>query len=603
MSEEAPQHERRLYPSRSGERIDEYLAILTSDPEMPLNDNELERVVAFEDGLIEGRYITRSGEFVQAREERSLEVVNDESEYLPARHEITAEYFLTEEGRTLALGHGINLAGVETPQQILNAIRRVAASIDRVELKNLSKSSLDWATERITDEIKTGEVTPDFTRCMVFDDTSVLRNSVQAYAEYRTFCLRVRGDLQHQHEDEREIAAKREVADQYTKIINGKLAELYPDVLWAWDQAYAANDEVAMRDLREIWPAGETFARAKPEVRRYYIMALDRLRNGTSYDEGQPTAINQELRDLFSGESPDLHEAGRVEGGRFTPEEHEKLSKIILDAGGMKALCKDTLSELGLLSSEPEETYDENEGRTHRAADGKWQVAILKRIKSMGAEDPQGVFEIPEKFKRSLTKSTAPVGAIPGAAHEITHIYQHNNLRNNRGSLRIARKLRGRSSVVLREAGGVYSEHLIQQELFGVERPDSPHYMRAIEVIEAGGGEKQAIMAFYEGYRAANPDELVEACIEVAESRVMRLCRRYGGFNSQPLNYAQTAAFVTAAGRMSEAQRAMIFAEGAFDLPDMVALHRFGLLSGGSEQFPVTQFCDIIERKLRQMIE
>lgn len=600
---EIPQYERRLYPSRSGERIDEYLAVLTRAPETPLNDHELERVVAFEDGLIEGRYITRSGEFVHAREERSLEVVNDESEYLPARHEITAEYFLTEEGRALALESDIDLTGIETPVQILDAIRTVAATTTRVTMKQLSKASLEWARERITDEIKTSEVTPDFTRCMVFDDTSVIRNSVQAYAEYRTFCLKVRGDLQHQHEDEREIAAKREIADQYTKIINGKLAELYPDVLWAWDQAYAAHDEVAMRELREIWPAGETFARAKPDVRRYYIRALDRLRNGTSYDDGQPTAINQELRDLFSGESPDLHEAGRVEGGRFTPEEYEKLSKIILDAGGMKALCKDVLSELDLLSCEPEETYNQDEGRTHRAADGKWQVEIIQKSTSMGAEDPQGVFEIPPKFKRSLTKATAPVGVIPGAAHEITHIYQLDNLRNNKGSLRIARKLKGRASVVLREAGGVYSEHLVQREFFGVERPDSPHYMRALEVIEAGGGEKEAIQVFYESYRAANPEESIESCVEVAESRVMRLCRRYGGFNSQPLNYAQTAAFVTAAERMSEEQRAMIFAEGAFDLPDMVALHRFGLLSGGAQQFPVSQFCDILERKLRQMIE
>jgi len=600
---EIQQHERRLYPSRSGERIDAYLAILTSDPETPLSDMERERTIAFEDGLIEGRYITRTGDFVRVDEERSLEEVYDQSKYLVSRHEITAEYFMTEEGRALALAQGVELIGLETPMQILDAIRAIATSLSHESIKKLSKDSLDWGIAQIVDEIKSERDEPDFTRCMVFEDTSKLRNAVQAFSEYRTFCLKVRGDLQDQHEGEHEIAAKREITDQYTKIINGELANIYPDVLWAWDQAYAAHDETMMRQLREVWPAGETFARAKPEVRRYYIMALDRLRNGTSYDEHGPTAINQELRDLFSGNSPDLHEAGRVEGGRFTPDEYEKLSQIVLDADGMQAFCKDVLGELDLLSEEPESTYDENLGRTHRAADGKWQVAKLERIASMGAEDPEGVLEIPATFKRSLTKATAPVGAIPGATHEITHIYQHNYLRNNRGALRIARKVRGRSSLALREAGGVYSEHLIQQELFGAERPDSPHYMRALEVIERGGGEKQAIRAFYEGYRASNPDESIESCIKVAESRVMRLCRRYGGFNSNPLNYAQTAAFVTAAERMTDAQRAMVFAEGAFDLPDMVALHRFGLLSGGAEQFPVQQFCDIVERKLRMMIE
>jgi hypothetical protein len=143
----------------------------------------------------------------------------------------------------------------------------------------------------------------------------------------------------------------------------------------------------------------------------------------------------------------------------------------------------------------------------------------------------------------------------------------------------------------------------VQDELFGADRPDNPHYMRAMKVIEAGGGEKAAVKAFYESYQAANPEEPAASCIKIAESRVMRLCRRYGGYNSQPLNYAQTAAFVAAADGMSEQQRAQIFAEGAFDLPDMLKLHQYGLLSNAAEQFPVQKFCDIVERKLRKILE
>ncbi len=314
-----------------------------------------------------------------------------------------------------------------------------------------------------------------------------------------------------------------------------------------------------------------------------------------------PTAINQELHDLFDGASPDLHEQGEVRGGRFTPEEHGRLSRIYMNAEGMQAFCKDILSHLELLSSEPDETYTED--RPQRAADGLWQVIIRQKISAMGAEEPEGVLEIPANYNRTLTKATAPVGAVPGAAHEIAHIYQHDNARENHGSLRLAGRVRGRSSLVLREAGSVRVEHLVHAELFGANRPDSPHYMRAMEVLEDGGGEKQAIRAFYDGYRTANPQEPQEECVRVAESRVMRLCRRYGGYNSQPLNYAQTAAFVAAAERMTEQQRALVFAECSFDLPDMVTLHRYGLLSEGAKQFPVREFCDIVEPTLRKMLE
>ena len=53
---------------------------------------------------------------------------------------------------------------------------------------------------------------------------------------------------------------------------------------------------------------------------------------------------------------------------------------------------------------------------------------------------------------------------------------------------------------------------------------------------------------------------------------------------------------------MTEEQRAQIFAEGAFDLPDMVKLHQYGLLATGAVQFPAEQFCDIVERKLRKLL-
>lgn len=579
-----------------------YVAELSRPPEQLLDPTERSQVVAFENDLLAGSYRTTEGETAYAREERTLEEVANGAKYLASRHEMTAEYFLTPEGREQLAAIGADIASDATADEALRALRQVAGSTERKALAAIAKASRDWATGQIVGELTRGDESPDFTRAMVFDDTAKLRNTVQAFEAYRAFCLRVRRDVHSQAGGSKVYAAKSDITDIYLKAINGNLAGLYPDMLWAWDQAEAAGDAQAKRDLREVWPGVGTLAMARPSVRAHYVRGLDHIRNGTAYGEdGKPTAINQELEELFSGDSPDLHETGEVRGGRFTPEEHEKLSKIVFDAAGMQAFCKDILAELGLLSAEPDSTYSRD--RPHRAHDGLWQVIIREGISAMGAEDPEGVLEIPASFRRSLTKATAPVGVIAGAAHEIAHIYQLNNARNNHGPLRLAMRVRGRSSLVLREAGSVYVEHLVQDDLFGAERPDSPHYMRAMQVIEAGGGEKAAIRAFYESYQAANQGESPESCIKVAESRVMRLCRRYGGYNSQPLNYAQTAAFVAAADTMTPVQRAQIFAEGAFDLPDMVKLHQYGLLSHDAELFPVDRFCAIVERKLHKLLE
>lgn len=598
--------ERRLFQPRSGESVDAYLNILSRPSEHPLGDDEWRQVINFEHGLMSGLYTKSNNETINVNEERSLEIVADESKYLASRHEIVADYFLSDEGHRRAANCGITIAKDATAIQALNSIRMYAGNADRTllerrdTLKELASMSNEWAISQLIAELLEEDMLDslEFTRAMVFDDTSRLRNAVQSYEAYRTFYLKVRADLSQKNHEDPVVGAQSVISDIYLKVINGELAALYPDMLWAWDQVNAADDKVMKRDLRLAWPSGEYFASMNPETRQHYIRALDQIRNGAAYHEGRPTAINQELRDLFNQEN--RQEKKEPAGGRFTVEEYESLSAIKLDADGMRAFCKDVLSELGLLSMEPEESYYSD--RSHRAADDKWQVVIKDDASAMSVGDPEGVLKIPSTFNRNITKITAPVGVVSGAAHEIMHIYQLNNCRNSQG-LRLANSLRGRSSLVLREAGGIYAEHLVQAELFGRVRPDSPHYMRAIELLESGGGEKQAIKAFYESYRVANPQESLDDCVRVAESRVKRLCRRYGGFNSQPLNYVQSASFVAAAVSMNESQKNMIFAEGAFDLPDMVALHQYGLLSDNTNVFPMNTFCDIIERKLRKMIE
>lgn len=588
---------KRIFDLRSGEQAEHYLDVLSASPETPLSDDEKQLVLDFENALIDGQYHGIDGVDIRTNETRGLEQVFGESKYLAARHEITSDYLCTPAGRESMQQLGMNPPEFVSVEQATEFIQGVAGFTDRNVLKALAKQSREWATKRITEEIQNLELSRDFSRVMVFDDTAKMRNTLQALGDYREFYLKVRKDLKHSGIDDLVGRTKRDISSLYLKIVNGKLAEIYPDALWAWDQARAAGSETEQRDLREAWPAGESLSGTNPLIRHHFIEALDHLRNGTSYKNGLATSINHELRELFQDaqDNTEIHHPGR-----FNSEEYRRLGGVYLDAAGMQAFCKDILDELGLLSTESEDTYRPDRGE--RAADGKWQVVVRSEVSAMGAEDPEGVLEIPADFRRSITKPTAPVGVVPGAAHEIAHIYQLNNARNNGGSLRVASKIRGRSSLVLRESGSIWAESLVQSELFGVNRPYSPHYMRAMEVLESGGGEKLAIKAFSDSYRAANPSESFEDSVKIAESRVMRLCRRYGGYNSQPLNYAQTASFVERADRLSDEQAAMVFSEGSFDLPDMVMLHKYGLLNSNAECFPVDKFCDIVERKLRKLL-
>lgn len=600
MTKETNIPETAYFPLRSGEGIKQSIDILARDPERPLDNEELFEVLSYESLLLKGTYTTSEGIDFEVGAEQSLDDVHKNAKYLSTRHEITADYFLSPEGSQLLEKIGIMVSHTDTPQDILGFVRQKALSTDRSLLEMLAEKSEAWAEAQIVREIVDGtnpeEVSPDFVRSMVFDSFDKLAHNLTNYGLYREFYLEVLRDLESQPSS-KVTDAKKAIARLYVKVVNGELASIYPDALAAFDQIAESDNDEAKTMMRNAWPSGEKLQLFSAKNRHAYIVGLDRIRNGTVLESKHFSAISSNLRALFEETTgPAHHDTVAL----FTPEQTKRLSEVKLDAYGMQALCKDILKELGLLSSEPESTYYKD--RPHRAADGLWQVVVKDDISAMGAEDPEGVLEIPRSFHRSLTKASAPVGAVSGAAHEITHIYQLDNLRKSSGGLALTKTLRGRSSLSLREAGGVSSEHPVLRQLFDIDRPDSPHYMRAIDVLEQGGKEKAAVRAFYESYRQENPNEALESAAKVAVSRVKRLARRYGGFNSQPLNYAQTALIVREAGELNEMQRAKLFSEGALDLPDMVELHQFGLTSSEPTAFPADRFISIMEKHLRKMV-
>lgn len=598
---ETLQHqELAFYPLRSGEDVGFFVEALTRPPEKLLNEEERRDVLAFEHLLASGELVSHTGETLLVDSDRSIEEIWRHKSYARHKHEITLEYLFSPDAQAHREALGLDITEKTPIDDIGRYIRQHALNFDQSLLKDIAATSDQWSISQMQAELGDGGLKTEMTRMNVFSDIKVLAQTLQEYGAYRNFVAEASKDLER-WDDSNAVQAKKTIVQIYRKVLNGELATLYPDALAVWDQLAAGENESEseeMNILRQAWPQGEKIAQLSYEQRREYILGLDRIRNGTTMVDGRYTAISPALRTYFE-QDVSVEEIPQAE---FSAEEVELLSSRRLDAYAMADYCRYILAELNLLSSESEQTYYDSPHRSHRAADNKWQVIVRtdKRVTAMGVEDPPGTLEIPINFYRTLTKATAPVGVISGAAHEIKHIYQMDNLVKKGENLSLAQSVRGRSSLALREAGGVYTEQRIQERLFGVQRPDSPHYMKALDILEQGGTENDAVTAFYESYTRANPTEPFEARVKDSISRVKRLCRRYGGFNSQPLNYAQTALIVKEAELLDERQRALLFAEGAFDLSDMASLHEFGLLSGDPEEFPHERYVDLAKRWLEQ---
>ncbi len=590
-----------IYLPRSGEFIDSYVALLSAEPSSPLSPEQQEEVLNFERDLMSGVYKAHNGGLVEAMlpDGKTIAEVHDEYRYSEQRHELTVDYFMTAEGL-----EDLRQAGEEASEE-LNAsgmarlLRKTAAFADNDTIKTWAIKSEAYATQRITDAIINSEAIEDPSRIVVLTDVTNLVLRARGFFEYRNFLTSVWRDIK-QTGTTNENRAKQMFVELYQKRVNEEIAEIYPDLLYLWQQASSLQDtqralihEALVQVHAPLGTFGPRYERGEGST---FIVRLDRLRNGASLGEDGFSSVSDSLKQVFERPATVEIEQDPV----FTPDEVASLDEIYFDAPAMQQFCKEVLHELGKLSSVPEDNFHPD--RPVRAADDKWQVVIEEKTSAMGADDPPGVLTIPKKFKRSLTKVNPPVGVVPGAAHEISHIYQHDNIRFLPGLPELAKKLRGKRNTVMTEAGSIMAERQLQARLFGRYRGDNPHYMRAIDTIESGGGEIGAIRAFYESYLSYNPNDSKKSAAEMAVSRVKRLIRRKGGFDSQALNYAETALVAQAAESLTPEQNAVLFSIGAFDVEDLTRLHEFGLLPTQTESFDLDRYVDIVVPKLRHLL-
>ena len=604
------------YIPRIGENMDFVVDALQREPERPLNDSEKEALFAFENDLLSGVYRASSGDLEVAYlpDGKSILEVTDSYDSSANRHELSLDYFLTDSGKEALRSVGVIVDEDCSTEKIAHFMRRYAFDIGAEELKQLSVRSEENVASQLIEAVSEDRPIEDPTRIVVYSDTANLFMRADGFFTYRRFLTRIQ-KLEDEHDDKLSnlAFARSAVIEMYKKRASAEIATLYPELLHVWGQAEEMDEvfrAITHQTLQKINPPISRLGPRFVANGRPIAVMLDRLRNGSSGQEyggdtyrsyGPRSAVSEAVAALFDQQA-DRFEVLPGSEPEFTPEEIDQLDLVKFDADQMQQFCKSILGALGKLSTEPESTFTPD--RRQHAQDGLWQVVVRrdKATSAMGAEEPEGILEIPAKFKRGMTKATAPVGVIPGAAHEITHIYQNDNARSAGGSLALASKLKGKRSLVMMESGAKLTERIIQARLFGRELPDSPHYTRAIQAIEVGAGEVEAIKTFYDSYRQQNPNSDPKDAASVAVSRVKRLIRRKGGFDSQALNYAETSVISSAAMKLPESVRNVLFSQAAFDTDDYVTLHNFDLLPQAVQPFPIEQYIKLVTPMLRAML-
>lgn len=600
MAEQYQIPEQSIFSPRSGEMVEQALNVLSRPPEKLLSPEIREEVLRFESDLFEGVYHSDEGE-LNAGLEKNLQQISESPSYMSHARGICVDFLAQEDAEVYLRDLGITIDESPSAEDRFRKLQEQAFDVDKTLLRKLGAKSLTWARTVTAHALVAGEPVPELHKTKVFDSTTQLTTKLGDFGQYRAFLLDVRRDIKKQPSTEA-AEPMLDIADIYLKVINGSLAALYPDALLLWKQAETTGDTETKQALELAWPTISHAAHLSEEGRRRYLIGLDRIRNGATSEEssGQLTAVTDSLKALVENEQVKANEVYlQAEAPMFTDEEVEKLSHIKLDAKGMQLFCENVLREFGKLSESPANTYVP--GRDGRADDEKWQVVIDESSsESMEVEGKNGVLKIPQNFYRSLTRPNPPIGVISGAGHEILHIFQIDNINANTGSLHITKTLRGRSSLALREAGGIEIEQRLQRNLFGQRRGYNAYYMKGLEGIEAGSPIPKVIQNLYDEYAKTSSDTPQEAA-KAAYNNVQRLIRK-GGFDSQPLNYLQAGLIIEHASDLDTEMHDKIFAEGAYDLPDMVTLHDYGLDDSSPQSFPEDQFTEIAARYLREQL-
>lgn len=595
------------YTERNGVNASDDVESLLRDPEVYLDETEKAAAFAFAQGLYTGSINDelRVQPLAEDAPVRDLQAI-DSTSTTGSRQSFYVDYFKTEAARDDIETLGLDTGGDESIRDQLYKLSIDPSVTTPSARKQIAARSLSWYKRELADRLlldKDLDATqPDSERVSVeFNPEKFFKkfNELQAYRVfYRQVSKTLRVEVEALEADGASTGlheAKVALLNLHFARVNALVADMYPHMhnlaLQINSLPPSEKFDGWRRQLIETAPiAAAAMERDEAERAAYvsdHLRRLDLLRNGAAAwdDTHDYLPISHEVA-LLADELAEEQQSAADAPAQLDPEMIEYMRSTRWNAHQMKQFCEKVLRSWELLS-EHQADWEAVGDRSGFAEDGKWQVITSPKVSSMSVNGKKKTVTIPEDYDRTLIQ-ISKAGALPGAAHELSHVWQHEYSFQLAEHIPLAR-IKGKRYVTGYEMGGIEQEREVHA-MVGQVRPTNITYLRALQAKLQGANQTEAARAFAE----AKGGEVTE----LAGSGVLRLYRG-GGHDTQALDYIEQELLLRSLSSLSLGEvRAVAIAGGSFSLRDAATLHRFGLLELPRE-IHVQPAQDVIEIFLR----
>jgi hypothetical protein len=516
-------------------------------------------------------------------------------------------YFLTDEGRQALSTITTKPLDYESPLACYSFLSGLnIKDVDSKVLDKLQADSIKHEEAKQTEAFIEGNFKGDNLDSLqiltLYKHPKLIAEKAQAYRQLKTYLKLVKSDLIEHAADNGSTDnhdTKTLIVDLYKKKVNRLLVAIYIDAYRFLNQQQAAGNnenQAVVTEIEKVLPAFSS--ESKKPVRANFLQNLDRYRYGVSeLEDGQYTWLSPEAKHLASKALEGAAEGQDIDRGEYSDIAPNLLSETEIDGQTFGKWLSLVLEEYGMLS----EDMDWDSEREGPPSDGKWQVIVNDKFKSLSVSDKQRIMMVPATSRSILS-------AIILANHEITHVLQNHNKRAI-SHLSILESIGLDSVSEQTEAGGKWQEQIARETLTG--KPDNriagTGYMRAIEVKEQGGSFGECVEVYYEELISNEPEMDKEKASAQAVNRARRVFRAGGKeyaqdlpviTNTQPLSYLEQQLIYK---NLSEEQRKLLFV-GGVTIDNLIAISKVGLVDTNDIYIPDRMPMNILYPEVKQLI-
>jgi hypothetical protein len=568
--------------------IDAELSTLLSEPEVVLSEEDKQAAFQFGQSLLAGNWNDihcaakkpETGQTLSYSEVDKLATVTNSHTFYPD---------LLRQPNAQPVRQMLGIDKVDEKLWFRTISKRVAAgmSYDLTVLRNTAKDAQKWRSKQLNEALQfpsshdeTYAEPASFT--VNFTPEKLLQKS-EAWQAYRQYYRQINEELKTQP-DSALLHAQRALLNVHRGAVNAKMAILYPPLIDFKRQIEATNLTVETGQwstrLAAVTPVFNSASKTEIVYPRpvgayaSFLTRLDHIRRGVAVQkDGTIGPISPQLLELEQT-STAQEVASSPDTVAYTPKELDIIHTTRWNSSELKTFLEDVLKSADLLSEQQSE-WDEIKTRSGTATDGRWQVTLSPTASSLSVDAKKRIMTVPEQLQNDDNPTRSLGDLLPTSAHEVGHVIQ-GEVKKQQAAIVPLAEISGRRALVVAEMGGIYEER-IMRGYQGETRPVRWYFLHGLQTKLAGGNEAQVARVIYDTMQAANPGQTAAETRHKAVSSTERLYR-FGGFNSQPLDYSLQELIVDGLTQYDpKTAKAIALGASAFALLDSAALHRAGV--------------------------